>query len=326
MPENNATIQTSSFTTSGSYDGEPNSVLLLLDRGEATEKSVQANIGNSAWSASFTDLTGVQTGLIPHTLTAVADYGGGIFEEDEISIYISPIQNRSISISTPSDGETVTTDYLQVQGTYDGTPQSITVNFETGANSELTEVLNNPSNNAWSVNFSDLSSVINGQRVITATADYGGGDNEVDSVSVTVNRPVSAVPLTVTVPSFPWYGEGCGEYFIISDNNELYSEGGLCPVPAPATGDYALLMSLLFSDTEADFDAVPGWTMISRDDDGNPVDESEVVTYILQRDSSGYYYEITIGFAIWSGLGGGLQYEIDRLEGWNCGTSQSNCP
>jgi hypothetical protein len=322
-PIDNTTIQTSTFITSGSYDGEPESVTVYLDRGDTAQVIVGAALGNSAWTASFTDLTGVETGLILHTLTAVADYGGGITEEDEIGLYIDPIANRFIAITIPSEGDTVTTDNLVVQGTYGGNPDSITVTFETnGIGDVLTEIINTPVADSWSVEFADISSVLNGQRSITAVADYGGGDTEVASVTVTVDRPVSAVPLTITT-DIPWLNEGCGAYFIINDSNELSLDGFYC-APPPPSADVALVMALIDSDTHADFDAGPGWTLHSRTD-ANPVDESVLASYILQRSGGGDYFKLSIDFEIVSGSG--LQYEInDGLAGWNCGANPANCP
>ena len=324
VPANNETIQTNSFTASGSYDGDPGSVVLLLDRGGDAEISVLATRNNSGWTANFTDLTGVQTGLILHTLTAVADYGGGLVDEDEISIYINPVENRAVAITIPADGDTVTTDNLVVQGTYDGSPQSITVNFETGGSSDLSALVSSPSGDAWSVEFADISSVINGQRTITATADYGGGDVEVASISVNVNRPTTATELNI-LPEMPYFNEGGWLYFIINsaDDLDLY---GLFSTPTPVEYN-ALRMDLLPSDTDVNFNvgSTADWTLISSSHN-NPVSETVTPSYILQRKSTGDYYKLTIGFNIQSGLNGGLQYSIESLGAWNCGNNSANCP
>ena len=247
--------------------------------------------------------------------------------QDEISIYINPIANRFIAITIPTEGDTVTTDNLVVQGTYGGNPDSITVTFETnGIGDVLTEIINTPVADTWSVEFADISSVLNGQRSITALADFGGGDTEVDAVTVTVDRPVSAVPLTITTTPIPWYNEGCGAYFIINDSNELSLDVFYCPPEPPPSADIALVMMLLVSDTHADFDEGPGWTLHSRTD-ANSVDEAVLASYILQRSGGGDYFKLSIDFEIQSGLGADLQYVINNgLAGWNCGANPANCP
>jgi len=167
--------------------------------------------------------------------------------------------------------------------------------------------------------------VLNGQRSITAVADYGGGDTEVDLVTVTVDRPVSAVPLTITTFR-PWFNEGCGAYFIINDSNELSLDALLCGPQPPPSADVALVMMLLVSDTQADFDAGLSWTLHGRTD-ANPVDESVLASYILQRSGGGDYFKLSIDFEIQSGLEAGLQYVINSgLAGWNCGPNPANCP
>lgn len=325
QPADGATIsQGGAVTMVGGYFGIPQSISVSLEDGNGGSVDTLANFENGSWTALLSDLSAVQPGL--RTITATADYGGGITEQATVDVTITELAPiRGISITAPQDAETVTTDNLVVQGTYEGSPTSITVTFDTdGSGGVLTEVVTTPAEHSWSINFADISSVINGSRSITAVADYGGGNTAVDVVTVTVDRSVSAVPLTITT-SFPDEGEGGGVYFIINDSNELNLNLLLTPTSTPGP-DVALVMSLLFSDSQADFDAGPNWVLISRTE-ANPVDETVLASYILQHSSGGDYYKLTVDFTIWSGLNGGLQFEIDNgLAGWNCGTNIANCP
>jgi len=324
QPADGASIgQGEAISVAGGYYGVPQGIGVSLEDGNGGSVDAQVSFENGSWTALLADLSSVQTGL--RTLTAIADYGGGITEQAEIKVTITElVPTREVAITAPLDGETVTTDNLVVQGTYEGSPTSITVTLETdGVGGKLTETVNAPSGGTWNIEFADISSVINGQRALTAVADYGGGETAVDTVTLTIDRPTSAGALTV-IPDMPAAGEGGGAYFNINASNELNLNLLLLPSSTPGADD-ALVMSLLPSDTQADFDAGPNWTMTSRTH-VNPVDETVQASYIVQRNSSGDYYKLVVGFDIWSGLNGGLQFEITSLSGWNCGTNPANCP
>ncbi len=320
QPADGASIgKDAAFTVAGGYYGVPQSISVSLEDGNGGTVDALAPFVNGSWTVLFADLSTVLPGQ--RAITATADYGGGITEQAVINVTITDIAPvRSVEITIPVEGDTVTTDNLVVQGTYEGSPESITVTFETdGSGGTLTEVVTTPTGDAWSIEFADISSVINGQRSITAVADYGGGATEVDSVTVTVDRPVTATSLTITT-SMPYLMEGGTTYFIINDSNELSLDTVFGPT-SPGV-DVALMMSLFSSDTQANFDAGPDWTLYSRSH-GNPVDESVLASYILRRSSSGDYYKLTIGF----NTNAGDQFEItDALAGWNCGTNPANCP
>ena len=326
QPADGASISKgSALSVAGGYYGVPQSISVSLEDGNGGSVDATASFINGSWTAQLADLSSVQPGL--RTLTVTADYDGGIIETAQINVTITDIAPiREVVITAPLDGETVTTDNLVVQGTYEGSPTSITVTLETdGVGGKLTETVNAPSGGAWSVEFADISGVINGQRVLMAVADYGGGETAVDTVTLTVDRPPAAVALSV-IPDMPAAGEGGGAYFNINASNELSLDVMLSPSSNPGP-DTALVMSLLPSDTQADFDAGPDWTMTSRSH-ANPVDETVQASYIVRRNSSGDYYKLVVGFDIWSGagLGGAMQFAVTSLSGWNCGAKASNCP
>ena len=55
----------------------------------------------------------------------------------------------------------------------------------------------------------------------------------------------------------------------------------------------------------------------------NPVSDSSTPTFIVQRNSDGQYYKITLDF---TGLAANAAVQIDAIQAWNCGASQTNCP
>ncbi len=320
-PEDGSTISTNSFTTSGTFDGDPDLITLYLDRGTPDEITKPASMSNIAWSASFNDLTGVETGFVQHTLTAVADYGEGITEEDMVTIYIDPVGNHDVSIDAPTDGETLASPVLPVSGRYTGIAESIEVSLVDSVGGTQFRTVSSPADGVWNVQFDDISLLSKGSASLTATASFTAGDTEVDSVAVTIDLPVSATELTIT-SDIPYLNEGLVTYFIINANDELSLD--TTPDPPTPLSDNALVMTLSeTSDTHASFDAGSDWTMQSRSH-ANPVSETVVSSYILQRNSGGDYYKITVDFTITSGAA--MQFYIGSIGAWNCGTSVANCP
>ena len=84
----------------------------------------------------------------------------------------------------------------------------------------------------------------------------------------------------------------------------------------------ALYATNFESGTEVDFNNNGSWTVISASH-ANPVSETDSPTFILQRNSDGQYYKISLDF---TALGDFAKVQIDAIQGWNCGASQANCP
>lgn len=190
-PADGATVGSDALTVSGDYSGLPEAIAVSIERGDGTAIDVVATFANGTWSALFDDIASVQEGD-NRTVTAVADFGGGILEQDSIDLRIRRTPATGVAITSPAQGDRVDSDSLSVQGTFVGHPNALTVSIERGTGGTLDRAATFAAG-LWSAPFDDLSGVANGTRAITALADYGAGLTAVDAVSVNVDRPLVPV-------------------------------------------------------------------------------------------------------------------------------------
>lgn len=193
-PADGATISSDALTVSGEYSGVPESISVTIERGDGTVIQTAAVFDNGTWSALFEDITSVQEGY-GRTVTAVADYSPGISEQDSIDLHISRTPVTGVAITVPLEDATIDSSSLLVLGTYEGSPNAISISIEQGSGGTLDQaaVFDDGS---WSAQFDDITSVSNGTRTITAVADYGGGTTAVDTILVDVALPTTGKSFT----------------------------------------------------------------------------------------------------------------------------------
>jgi hypothetical protein len=160
-----------------------------------------------------------------------------------------------------------------------------------------------------------------GDYLVRLVVNDGTDDSDPDIVRVSASSLIGSTSLTLQtgLPYAPPGGELPTNIQIDTDA----SDSVRVVSPADETpGAFSTAMQVVrASDTEASFSAYgSGWSIVS------PalltIGQANTPTFILQRTSDGMYYKFVIDFTVL----GNLTVQIDALQAWRCGTSQSSCP
>ncbi len=198
-PNEYTAVSSNNIHVEGTYTSDPDMIRISIQKGSMGPETIETiatktpfagpdeNGGTFSGTLDISEIIGNGERFI--MVNAEHQAVEEVHIKDSIPIILDRDEWESgIIIESPPSRSQVTADTLPVSGSYEGSPNSISVTMTINDTSDVIMAQVKMETGSFRASFSDTEDVENGMRVIKAVADYGGGIIENTSRQVFVNR------------------------------------------------------------------------------------------------------------------------------------------